>query len=137
MANMTLKELEDALALLPDWQSRYEWIIDCGKKSAGLTEEEKKDCWLVKGCVSRVWVMPKGNSEVFAIGTDSDAIITRGLAAVVANIVTGLPAKEVAKLELLETFQRCGLLKGLSPNRAGGLAALIAAVQHAAKALLK
>jgi cysteine desulfuration protein SufE len=107
-----------------DWEGKYEHIIDLGKHLPLLHENEKTDDMLIKGCQSRVWLRSEMKDGKLYFRADSDAIITKGLIALMVRVLSGEKPIDIigAKLEFID---RIGLKEHLSPTRANGLVSMI------------
>ncbi|MCX8081619.1 MAG: SufE family protein [Bacteroidia bacterium] len=124
------KALEEEFSLFgDDWELKYEHIIDKGKKLPPMSEAEKKEHWLVKGCQSRVWLIPGRNGNCFNFRADSDAIITKGIVAIILELLNNLTADEILKFDG-KIFERIGLMQHLSPTRANGLVSMINTIKN-------
>jgi len=127
-------QIIDEFAFLDQWEDKYEYIIDLGKKLAPMPADHKTEDTKIKGCQSQVWIFPyQQDGKVFFEG-DSDAIIVRGLVAMVLRTFSGQPASSIAKAELYFPG-RIGMDRHLAPTRSNGLAAMIKQVQLYGKAL--
>ncbi|MCO4762516.1 MAG: SufE family protein [Myxococcales bacterium] len=128
--NMTVDEIVENFELLDDWDERYQYIIDLGKKLPRLPEDKKVESALVPGCISRVWlhshVEPDGTLRFEA---DSDAIIVRGLVSIVLALHNGQTAADILALDLSELFDRLNLGNQLSANRRNGFVSMLGTVR--------
>ena len=108
-----------------DWMEKYDYIISLGKELAPLDDADRVDDNLIKGCQSRVWLAAKkGDQGHVVFHADSDAIITKGLAALMVRVLSDAPAGDIAKADL--TFlDEIGLHSHLSPTRSNGLQAMV------------
>jgi|TARA_B110000008_G_C16877481_1_gene527425 cysteine desulfuration protein SufE len=123
--NSRQDEVIDEFDMFSDWMEKYEHIIEIGKDLATMEEEDKVDENLIKGCQSRVWLSAKLNSEGEVIFSgDSDAIITKGLVALMIHILSGSQASEIAAVDLY-FLEKIGLNQHLSPTRSNGLASMV------------
>lgn len=118
-----------------DWEARYEHVIDYGKTLPIIAEQYKTDDRLIKGCQSRVWL----HSELSSSGTirykaDSDAIITKGLVALIIRVLDDHTPDEIISTEL-SFIDKIGLKTHLSPTRANGLVSMIKQMKLDALAL--
>ncbi len=116
--------LEDEFEPFDDPLDRYEVLIDKGRDLPSLPEAEKQDVFLVKGCQSQVWIVPRLEDDLLHFAGDSDALITRGLVALLHEALSGLPASEVREADL-DFMERLGLYGHLSPTRKNGLSAML------------
>ncbi|MDG2362521.1 MAG: SufE family protein [Flavobacteriales bacterium] len=123
--NSRQDEVIDEFDMFSDWMEKYEHIIEIGKDLPTMEEEDKVDENLIKGCQSRVWLSAKLNSEGEVIFSgDSDAIITKGLVALMIHILSGSQASEIAAVDLY-FLEKIGLNQHLSPTRSNGLASMV------------
>lgn len=120
-----IDEILESFSLIDDWEDRYSLLIDLGKKLPDFPEHQKIDQNLVKGCVSRVWMIPKIDSGVFTFDGDSDAHIVRGLVGLLHIIYNGQPVSHLKTIDIKDIFAKLGLEQNLSPNRRNGLYAMI------------
>jgi len=127
-----LNELEADFAMLPTWEDRYQYIIDLGKALPALPEDDRKDENLVRGCQSRVWLVPSIVDGKIRLRADSDAIIVRGLVALVLKVYDNRTPEDILSSPVSE-FDRLGLLQHLSPNRANGLASMVSNIARVAE----
>jgi len=123
--NSRQDEVIDEFDMFSDWMEKYEHIIELGKDLPNMEEEDKVDKNLIKGCQSRVWLSAKVNSKGEVIfSADSDAIITKGLVALMLHILSGSNASEIAAADLY-FLEKIGLNEHLSPTRSNGLASMV------------
>jgi cysteine desulfuration protein SufE len=116
--------LEEEFAPFDDPLDRYELLIDKGRDLNGLPEADKQEAFRVKGCQSQVWIIPQVEADTLSFRGDSDALITRGLVAMLHEVLSGLPKSEVQRANL-EFMERLGLYGHLSPTRKNGLSAML------------
>ncbi|MEX2597261.1 MAG: SufE family protein [Salibacteraceae bacterium] len=118
-------EVIEEFEFFTDWMEKYEHIIGFGKALDNkLPEGLKTDENLVKGCQSRVWMHAELDGDNMVLMADSDAVITKGMAALMLRILSGHKPDEIAKADLY-FVDKIGLKEHLSPNRANGLASMI------------
>ena len=120
----TAEELVEDFNLFEDWSDKYEYIISLGKELSAMKKEDKTEENLVKGCQSQVWLVAKEKDGNVFFEADSDAIISKGICALLVKVFNGQPASEIVKNNL-EFIERIGLKEHLSPNRSNGLVAMI------------
>ncbi|MDR2123147.1 MAG: SufE family protein [Flavobacteriaceae bacterium] len=130
---MTISEKQQSLinefSFLDDWQQRYEYVIELGKSLPEMPPEAKTEDKLIKGCQSQVWLNAYINDGKLYFDADSDAILPKGIAAMLIQIYSGHPIEEILKSN--EDFiQKIGLQEFLSPTRANGLLAMIKQVKY-------
>ena len=121
----------DEFSMYDEWLDKYEYLIELGKSLEALPESEKTDENLIKGCQSRVWLSSRVEDGDIFFKADSDAIITKGIIALLIGVYSGRPAAEVAGDDFA-FVEEIGLKENLSPTRAGGLAAMIRTIQETA-----
>ena len=118
------KEIIEDFELFSDWEDKYEYIISLGKELPLIKDEYKTEDYLVRGCQSRVWLHAEKQGENIVFTADSDAIITKGIIALLIRVLSNQPAAEVAKTDL-DFINKIGLKDHLSPNRSNGLVSMI------------
>ena len=121
----SIDEMIESFSLLDDWEDRYAILIDLGKKLPPFPENERTDANLVKGCVSKVWILPRITDGVFTFQGDSDAHIVKGLVGLLYLIYNNQPATDVPAIDVHGIFGQLGLLQNLSPNRRNGIVSMI------------
>jgi len=128
-------QIVEEFSLLNSWEEKYEHLINLGSEMSKLDNSLKIDKNLMTGCQSKVWLICKyTNGKLYFYG-DSDALITRGLVALVLRLYSNSRASEIINAEL-DVFEKIGLNKHLSMNRANGLNIMIKTIQkHALKNL--
>ncbi|RYG60073.1 MAG: SufE family protein [Alphaproteobacteria bacterium] len=128
----TLHEALETLSLLPDWENRYTYLIELARNLPTMPVEEKTDATLVPGCTSRVWLVVGWQGDKTDIHLDSDALIVRGLMALVHLAYNGKTREEIAAINLPEIIAPTNLLQHLSPNRRNGFASVLKTLQSLA-----
>ena len=134
---MTLEKLISNFELLGDWEERYWYLIDLGKKLPGLTDSEKSEENRVHGCQAMVWMVMEADSErpgALRMRADSDAFIVRGLIAVLQLIFNGRTPEEILATDAKTVLGKLGLDKHLSPTRKNGLFAMVERIRALANA---
>ncbi len=135
--SQTLEDIIDNFEFLDDWESRYGYIIDLGKLAPALPEAHRSEENRVLGCQSQVWFLAAPDSDDTSsrllVLIDSDAMIVKGLAAIVMAALNGKPAEEVASYDMNALFSRLDLIRHLSPTRGNGLRAMVSRIQEAAR----
>lgn len=118
-------EILDEFMMFDDWMQKYEHIIELGKELPLIDEQYKTEEHLIKGCQSRVWLHAnEGDAGLVHFTADSDAIITKGLIALMIRYLGDLPAKDVAQADM-GFIQEIGLQDHLSPTRSNGLVSMV------------
>ncbi len=118
------KEIIDEFEFLTDWMEKYEHIIELGKSLPLIEEKYKTDDNIIKGCQSRVWLHADLNNGKVIYTADSDAIITKGMIALMIRALSGLTPDEIINAEL-HFIDKIGLKEHLSPTRSNGLLSMI------------
>lgn len=119
------KEIIEEFAFFDDWMDKYEHIIELGKELPLIDSEHKIDDNLIKGCQSQVWLHAEhSNNGIVRFTADSDAIITKGLVALMVRVLSEQPASEIAKADL-HFINEIGLHEHLSPTRSNGLLSMV------------
>lgn len=132
MATAAFEEILEDFEFLDDWEDRYRHVIDLGKAMPALDDAFKVPATKVDGCASQVWLHPDVSAGVMQFDGDSDAMIVRGLIAVLRALYNGVPLAEVSKIDAREEFGRLGLNDHLSAQRSNGLRAMIERIQQVA-----
>ena len=124
----TIKERQDVLVeefeFFDEWMDKYNHIIEMGKSLDALPKEKKNDDLLVQGCQSKVWLYAEKSGENVRFQADADAIIAKGIVAMLIDVFDNQPANEVAAADL-GFLEEIGLKDHLSPTRANGLMSMI------------
>jgi cysteine desulfuration protein SufE len=118
------QEIIDEFQFFDSWMDKYQYLIDLGHELEPLTEEEKNENNLVRGCQSQVWMVVDGDAANVTIRANSDAAIVSGLIALVVRLYSKASAEEIIKTEP-EFVEALGLSQHLSPTRANGLASML------------
>ncbi|TXB64251.1 SufE family protein [Vicingus serpentipes] len=125
---MTIKEIQeeivDEFALFDEWMDKYEHIIELGKDLPIIEEKYKTEDNLIKGCQSRVWLHAELNDGKIIFTADSDAIITKGIIALMIRVFSNHTPKEIAESDLF-FIDQIGLKEHLSPTRSNGLLSMV------------
>lgn len=134
----TIKEIEKEIIedfeLFEDWEGKYNYLIDLGKDLPMIHSMYKNEEYIVRGCQSRVWLHASNEGDKVFYTADSDAIITKGLVALLIKVLNGQKAEDIAKAEL-GFIDKIGLKEHLSPTRSNGLASMIKQMKLYALAL--
>ncbi len=130
------KEITEDFELFDDWEGKYEYLIGLGKDLPLIDEKFKTDEYIVRGCQSRVWLHASHDGNRVFYTADSDAIITKGLVALMIKVLNGQKAEDIAKAEL-GFIDKIGLKEHLSPTRSNGLVSMVKQMKLYALALIK
>jgi len=125
---MTLDELRETFDLLDDWEERYKFIIDMGRKLEPLPETDMFETNKVPGCLSQVWLTVErvgGPPPRLHFRADSDAHIVKGLIAILLVLFNDRTPEEILAVDADATLSDLGLDQHISPNRRGGVASMI------------
>ena len=136
MAQPQFEDIADTFEFLDDWEDRYRHVIDMGKAMDPLEDAFRVPATKVEGCASQVWILPEiegeGPNAVFRFRGDSDAMIVRGLIAVLKALYSGLTVREVLKVDAGGELARLGLHDHLSSQRSSGLRAMVERIRRLA-----
>lgn len=135
MAIDNIDDLIDGFDLLDDWEERYRYLIELGRR-CNLPESDKVPANKVEGCVSQVWLVGevrRGSPPILDFRVDSDAHIVRGLLAVLMLAYSGKPAADILAFDIDDVFERLQLDGHLSPNRRNGFFAVTGQIRAQAR----
>ncbi len=137
---MTLNDIRSNFALLDDWEDRYRYLIEIGRELPPLESRAKIEANKVRGCASQVWLLTdiaapaNGGGPVLHFKGDSDALIVRGLIAVLFAMYDGRSTSEILKIDAAEEFASLGLKDHLTPQRSNGFASMVERIRSDANA---
>ncbi len=125
---MTINEIQDEIIeefeLFDDWEGKYEYIIDLGKKLTKLAEQYKTEENIIKGCQSTVWLHAYLNDGKLIFEADSEAIIVKGLISMLVKVLTNHSPEEIMNADLY-FIEKVGLAGHLAQTRSNGLASMV------------
>lgn len=125
---MNINEIQDQIieefSLFGDWMERYEYLIDLGRSLAPFDVAHKTPDFLIEGCQSKVWLYPSFTDGVITFTAESDALITRGIVALLVKVFSGRTPDEILGADIY-FIERIGLRENLSPTRSNGLLAMM------------
>ncbi len=126
---MSIEEIENEIVeefefFGDDWEAKYEHLIDLGKSLPLISEELKTEDRIIQGCQSRVWLNAEFENNKLKFTADSDAIITKGMVALMIRVLSNQKAEDIVKAKV-EFIDKIGLKEHLSPTRANGLVSMI------------
>ena len=121
---ITADKLVEEFALFFDWEERYQYMIDLGKTLPLIDEQFKTEDNIIKGCQSKVWVHAEFNDNKIEFTADSDAIITKGIIAILIRVFSNQSPKAIIEANT-DFIDEIGLKEHLSPTRANGLVSMI------------
>lgn len=118
------EEIIDEFSIFDDWMDKYNYLIELAKDLPAIDEKHRSEQFLIKGCQSRVWVDARLEDGKMYFSADSDAIITKGIIALLIRVLDGRTPQEVLDTDLY-FIEKIGLKENLSPTRANGLLGMI------------
>lgn len=137
---MSFDTISADFALLDDWEDRYRYVIELGKALPELPEAARTEENKVRGCASQVWLATNfaagERGKVFALQGDSDALIVRGLVAILLALYQGKTPAEALAVDAQGAFARLGLKEHLTPQRSNGFASMVERIRRDAQAAL-
>lgn len=135
---ITSEDILEDLEFFDDWEDRYRYIIDLGKKLPAMPDELKTDANFVHGCQSQVWISAHYSAEDNTLNffVDSDAHIVRGLAAMVMAAFNQRSPQDILDFDVDDYFGKSQLIQHLSPTRGNGLKSMVGKIRTAAQAQL-
>ncbi len=138
---MTIEDILSDFEYLDDWEDRYRYVIELGRSLAPLDEGDRNGETKVQGCVSQVWLLShiEDDSDAgprLSFRGDSDAMIVKGLIAILIAMYSGRPAREILESEPQEIFSKMNLQDHLTAQRSNGLASMVARIRRDAEMAL-
>ncbi|MFI3277419.1 MAG: SufE family protein [Rikenellaceae bacterium] len=118
------EEIIEEFEIFEEWLDKYNCLIELSDTLPKIDEAHKNDQYIIQGCQSRVWIDAKMNGEVMEFSADSDAIITKGIIALLVRVLNGRTPREVLDMDLY-FIDAIGLSENLSPTRSNGLLSMI------------
>jgi len=133
--DITTDDVRDGFELLDDWEERYGYIMDLGKKLPAFPDDERREENYVHGCQSQVWLIhwkdPESGRLYLLI--DSDAMIVRGLAAIIMIALNGRTPDDLLAVDIEGLFEELDLMRHISPTRGNGLRAMVEQIRATAQ----
>ena len=137
---MTISEkgqsLVEDFSFMEDWTEKYQYLIDLSKNLAPMDTKFKVEENIIKGCQSKVWLKASFENELINFQADSDAIISKGIVAILLSILNDRKPSEILNADL-SFIDQIGLKEHLSPNRANGLSSMLKQIKFYALAYSK
>jgi len=127
------EEIIAEMSDLEDWLSKYQYLVARGRELRVAGDAIRKEEYAIAGCQSSVWIRAEMEDGCVRLAADSDAMITRGIIALLLQVLDGRPPRKVAGADLF-FLDRTGLRTHLSPARANGLAAMVQRIRTCAEA---
>jgi cysteine desulfuration protein SufE len=133
MASPAFEDLAETFDFLDDWEERYRHVIELGRAMPPLDDSFKVPALKVQGCASQVWLRPLIEGDRFDFQGDSDAMIVRGLIAILHKLYSGLTLAQVRATDAPAELARLGLNDHLSSQRSNGLRAMVERIRQSAE----
>jgi cysteine desulfuration protein SufE len=127
---MDIEELIENFSFFENWEEKYQYVIDLGHKLEPLDDSFKTEEWKVKGCQSQVWLVPSFNNGHLHFKGDSDAILVRGIIAIVLLIYNDKTPEEIKSIDVTKIFAKLGLEENLTPSRRNGMLSMVAKIRE-------
>ena len=134
MATPAFEDLAETFEFLDDWEDRYRHVIELGRAMPALDDSFKVAALKVDGCASQVWLRPVVTEGRFDFQGESDAMIVRGLIAVLHALYAGVPVAQVGAVDAFSELGRLGLNEHLSAQRSNGVRAMVERIRQVAAA---
>ncbi|MDX2288570.1 MAG: SufE family protein [Hyphomicrobiaceae bacterium] len=133
---MTFADIREDFALIDDWEDRYRYVIELGRKLPELPDDQRTEANKVRGCASQVWLSSRLDNGRLHFEGDSDAHIVRGLVAILLVIYQDKTPAEILATDAHAAFAELGLKDHLTPQRSNGFASMVARIRADATAAL-
>lgn len=127
---MSIEELIENFAFFDSWEEKYQYVIDLGRHLEPLAAEYKCDEWKVRGCQSQVWLVPTFKPHSIHFYGDSDAILVKGIIAIVLMIYNDKSPEEIKNVDVQEIFAKLGLEENLTPSRRNGMMSMVEKIKQ-------
>lgn len=132
MATEAFNDLAETFEFLDDWEDRYRHVIELGKAFPPMDDALKVPATKVNGCASQVWIQPMIEHGRYDFQGDSDAMIVKGLIAVLHSLYAGVPVADIARIDAPAELARLGLTDHLSAQRSNGLRSMVERIRKTA-----
>ena len=132
-ASAAFEDIVENFSLFDDWEDRYRYVIDMGKELPDLDEAKRSSVSKVEGCASQVWLVPSVQDDRLFFEGDSDAMIVRGLIAILIALVSGRTLDEIRSTDIRAQLERLELGQALSAQRSNGLRAMVGRIEDIAR----
>ena len=127
---MDIEELIENFSFFGSWEDKYQYVIDLGRNLEPLDNSLKTEDWKVKGCQSQVWLVPEYKGKTIHFIGDSDAILVKGIIAVVLLIYNDKTPQEIKNIDINKIFVKLGLEENLTPSRRNGMMSMVAKIKE-------
>lgn len=131
---MDAEELVERFEIFDDWEERYAYLIELGRKLPPYPEEARDEAHRVRGCVSRVWLTHREEGETIHFDADSDAFIVKGLVAILLMLYSDKSPDEIRAVPIEQVFNDIGLSSHLTPSRRNGFFSMVERIRGIAAA---
>jgi cysteine desulfuration protein SufE len=125
--------LIENLGVLDDWEERYKYILDLGRLLPEFPSDYKNDSYIVRGCVSQVWLKCHKNNDILSFDSDSDSHLVRGLIAIVMIIYSHQTVQNILETDFKDYFEQMGLSEHLTPQRSNGIFSVVSKIKEYAQ----
>lgn len=136
----TIEDLKEDFSVIDEWEDRYRYVIELGRALPPLAEEERIPANKVQGCASQVWIAAhqekNGREARLSFTGDSDALIVKGLIAIIFRLFSGKAASEILAIDAGALLDELGLREHLTPQRSNGVASMVTRIKSDAQAAL-
>ena len=126
----SLQDIQAAFSMLESWEDKYQYLIELGDALPDFPEDQRIDSNKVDGCMSQVWLYARKDGDVYHLLADSDALIVKGLIAIVLSCYDGKTTEEIKAVPIAQIFTDLGLENNLSPTRRNGFFSLVGKIQN-------
>ena len=130
---MNIEELIENFSFFENWEEKYQYVIDLGHKLEPLEDSFKTEQWKVKGCQSQVWLVPHFTDGYIHFKGDSDAILVRGIIAIVLMIYNDKTPDQIKSIDVTKIFAKLGLEENLTPSRRNGMLSMVSKIKEYAE----
>lgn len=130
---MDIDELIENFSFFENWEEKYQYVIDLGRTLEPLEETFKTETWKVQGCQSQVWLVPSFNNGYIHFKGDSDAVLVKGIIAIVLSVYNDKSPQEIKNIDIKEIFAKLGLEENLTPSRRNGMMSMVAKIREYAE----
>lgn len=127
---MDIEELIENFSFFENWEEKYQYVIDLGRSLETLEDCYKTENWKVQGCQSQVWLVPSFKNGIIHFKGDSDAILVKGIIAIVLLIYNDKSAQEIKNIDVKNIFVKLGLEENLTPSRRNGMMSMVAKIRE-------
>jgi len=128
----TSDDIVENISFFDSWEDRYRYMIELGKEIPSMSDSLKTDDKIIPGCQSQVWLDFEKQNDKFIFQADSDALIVKGLLAIVLAAYNNKTSDEILAFDIEDYFSKLDLIKHLSPTRGNGLKAMVGKIKHIA-----